>query len=666
MIGQKNALMAVVQSVAEPLKSSSEDPSTPLLHHMDGRAHGPSAPPLTLRPLLPLLLLLLLLLSPRSMMAPRSGVAIASALLLRSTSVLAFHSFAGPFSPAAGVGVQQRRWVASKGGGTDAGKRRGALSMAGPSKGRRRARPKSYALQQSSSDADEGLSASAGGTAVLDGDMADKGVMPVELTSELGSSFMQYAMSIILGRALPDARDGLKPVHRRILYAMHGLGLQPDSSYRKCARVVGEVLGKYHPHGDVAVYDALVRMSQDFVMGTPLVSGHGNFGSIDNDPPAAMRYTEAKLAPMARDGLLLDIALDTVDFVPNFDGNEEEPVVLPARVPMLLLNGATGIAVGMATNVPPHNLGELIAATARLIKDPQTSDNELFRLVPAPDFPTGGSIMGLAGARKMYTTSNGGITIRATTRIEAMGKGGQRSAIIVTEMPYMVNKAGLLEKIAAMVNDKKLEGISDLRDESDRDGIRVVIELKRDAVPQVVLNNLYQKTQLQTQFSANLLALGGGGTQPQRFTLRGALQAFIDFRFETLRRRTSFELSKVTARDHIVQGMLLALSKIDSVIEVVRGAKSSAEAREALMGDAYGLSHEQAEAILGLRLGRLTAMEEEKLKREHEDLTAEIARLGKLMQDDGATNELMISELEEIKRKHAVPRRTILKPDEGT
>ncbi len=494
------------------------------------------------------------------------------------------------------------------------------------------------------------------------------GTVPIELESELKTSFMQYAMSTILGRALPDVRDGLKPVHRRILYAMHGLNLQPDGGHRKSARVVGEVLGKYHPHGDVAVYDALVRMAQDFIMSSPLVSGHGNFGSIDNDPPAAMRYTESKLSHVARDSLLQDIALDTVDFVPNFDGNEDEPLVLPARLPMLLLNGGSGIAVGMATNIPPHNLGELVSATVALIRNPHIPDADLMKIIPAPDFPTGGRIMGLNGARKLYDTGNGGVVGRATTHIELgnnNGGKGKRSTIVVTEMTYQVNKAAFLERLAALVNEKKIDGIADLRDESDRDGIRVVIELKRDAVPRVVLNNLYQKTQLQTTFSGNMLALGGGGAHPQRFTLRGALQAFIDFRFSTLRRRTTHELRKVSDRNHIVQGMLLALGRMEDIIELVRGAATQADAKLALRSESYNFSEEQADAILGLRLGRLTSMEEGKLKRENKELESKATLLHGLMTDDTKMNSVMISELEELSDKHAVPRRSIIIPDEG-
>lgn len=395
----------------------------------------------------------------------------------------------------------------------------------------------------------------------------------IELPAEIESSFMQYAMSIILGRALPDARDGLKPVHRRILYAMSGLNLTPGTGYRKCARVVGEVLGKYHPHGDTAVYDALVRLAQDFSTNVPLVDGHGNFGSIDNDPAAAMRYTECRLTKVSNEALLDEISYDTVDFSPNFDGNEVEPSVLPARLPVLLMNGASGIAVGLATNIPPHNLGELLKACTALTEAKEegakpVSEKALFKMVPAPDFPTGATIMGTEGAHKLFKTGNGGIIQRAVTHVEQVttGKGkAKRTAIIVTELPYQVNKSALLEKIAALVNEKKIDGIADLRDESDRDGIRVVIELKRDAVAAVVQNNLFKKTQLQTSFSGNYLALMGAGNVPKRFTLRSALECFLDFRFETIRRKTAHQLAKVAARAHIVDGLLKALEHVDEV-----------------------------------------------------------------------------------------------------
>lgn len=425
-------------------------------------------------------------------------------------------------------------------------------------------------------------------------------ILNVELNDELKSSFMSYAMSTILGRALPDARDGMKPVHRRVLFAMQVLNLLPDSSYRKCARIVGEVLGKYHPHGDQSVYDALVRMAQDFVMLHPLVSGHGNFGSVDNDPPAAMRYTEAKLSSLAYDALLADIKEDTVGFVSNFDGNEEEPLVLPARLPMLLLNGASGIAVGMATNIPPHNLGELADAVIALIDDPKLSDDKLYSIIPAPDFPTGGSILGYSGARKMYETGHGSIVLRAKSHIEMITSSNgakfgtrTRNAIVITELPYMTNKASLLEKIADLVNEKKIEGIADLRDETDREGMRMVIELKRDAIPAVVQNNLFKKTALQTFFSGNMLALVEDGTQPRRISLRDALVTFITFRFNTLRRRSAHRLNKAQTRDHIVVGMIRALQNIDNIVNAITNCKDGINAKTVLMSETYGFSSEQ-------------------------------------------------------------------------
>ena len=498
----------------------------------------------------------------------------------------------------------------------------------------------------------------------------------VELPDEISQSFLQYALSIILGRALPDARDGLKPVHRRILYAMSGLGLGPSSSHRKCARVVGEVLGKYHPHGDMAVYDALVRLAQDFSTGTPLIDGHGNFGSIDNDPAAAMRYTECKLTKVSSEALLEDLHSDTVDFIPNFDGNEMEPTVLPAKLPVLLLNGCAGIAVGMATNCPPHNLGELMDACISLTESreedaPEVTDEALFRMVPGPDFPTGANIIGTDGARKLYKTGNGGVVMRAVTQVEQIvtGRGKTRSAIVVTELPYQVNKSALLEKIADLVNDKKLEGVADLRDESDRDGIRVVIELKRDAVPSIVQNNLFKKTPLQTTFSGNFLALMGGGTVPQRFTLRGALNTFLDFRFETIRRKSAFQLKKVEARAHIVEGLLRALDSADDVIELVRSAPDQAQAREALMAEdgkgGLGLTRDQADAVLRLQLGQLTRLNKGKLLEEQQTLAASQAELEKLLTVDGAVRDLMMEEFNESKKKYGIPRRTRIQPEEG-
>jgi len=496
----------------------------------------------------------------------------------------------------------------------------------------------------------------------------------IDLPDEIASSFMQYALSIILGRALPDARDGMKPVHRRILYAMNGLGLNPSSSYRKCARVVGEVLGKYHPHGDNAVYDALVRLAQDFSTNAPLIDGHGNFGSIDADPAAAMRYTECKLSKLAAETLLDDINMDTVEFLPNFDGNEYEPSVLPAKVPLLLLNGGAGIAVGMATNIPPHNLEELMTACMAMTKsrnegEEEVTDNALMRMIPGPDFPTAATIIGKSGARKLFTTGNGGIVMRAVMHLEqVMGKKSKRNAIIVTELPYQVNKAALMERIATLVNEKKLDGIADLRDESDRDGIRVVIELKRDAVAAVVQNNLFKKTPLQTTFSGNFLALFGSGTVPQRFTLREALDCFLDFRFQTIRNKCVFQLDKVENRIHIVEGLLLALDYTDEVIEIVRGAPDQASARAALMdpeNTRFCLSSAQTDAVLKLQLGQLTRLNGDKLTDERKTLAESQASLRDLLTSDKTVHDTMVEEFEAIKKKFGVPRRSKILPDEG-
>jgi DNA gyrase subunit A len=497
----------------------------------------------------------------------------------------------------------------------------------------------------------------------------------IEIQTEIEQSFLQYALSIILGRALPDARDGLKPVHRRILFAMNELKLEASSPHRKCARVVGEVLGKFHPHGDMAVYDALVRMAQDFSTNVPLIDGHGNFGSIDADPAAAMRYTECRLTKVAQESLLQDLYEDTVDFVPNFDGNEVEPTVLPAKLPILLLNGCSGIAVGMATNVPPHNLRELMAACNALLEERKDgaeplSDEELFRLVPAPDFPTGATILGTSGAKQLYSTGNGGILMRAETQTETVrvSKSQTRTAIIVTSLPYQVNKSLLLEKMADLVNDKKLDGIADLRDESDRDGIRVVVELKRDAVPAVVLNNLYKKTPLQTSFSGNFLALMGSGTKPQRFTLRSALNCFLDFRFDTIRRRSAHLLDKVESRTHIVEGLLKALACIDEVIQIIRTAKDQTAARDALMAEEnanLALSREQADAVLRLQLGQLTRLNKGKLEEERKDLKNTEKNLQRLLTVDQAVRDLMTKENQELSDKFGVDRKSKIEVDDA-
>ncbi|MEB3295552.1 MAG: DNA gyrase subunit A [Synechococcales bacterium] len=488
-------------------------------------------------------------------------------------------------------------------------------------------------------------------------------IVPTDLRNEMQRSYLEYAMSVIVGRALPDARDGLKPVHRRILYAMHELGLTHDRPFRKCARVVGEVLGKYHPHGDTAVYDALVRMAQDFSMRSPLIDGHGNFGSLDNDPPAAMRYTESRLTALTAHALLQDIEAETVDFADNFDGSQQEPTVLPSRVPQLLLNGSAGIAVGMATNIPPHNLGELIDGLVALIHNPELTDLELMEYVPGPDFPTGALVVGKAGIREAYTTGRGSITMRAVAAIETIERRGapDKDAIIVTELPYQTNKAALIEKIAELVNDKKLDGISDIRDESDRDGIRIVIELKRDAYPRVVLNNLYKQTPLQSNFGANMLALVNN--EPQLLTLREFLQTFLDFRIETIIRRTQYQLRKAEERDHLLQGLLTALANLDAIIDLIRHAPDVAMAKQQLIEN-YSLSEAQSDAILQMQLRRLTALEAEKIQREHDELQRQIADLEDILAKRDRILAIIETEVGEIKKNHATPRRTRIEQGE--
>jgi DNA gyrase subunit A len=489
-------------------------------------------------------------------------------------------------------------------------------------------------------------------------------IVPTDLRNEMSRSYLEYAMSVIVGRALPDARDGLKPVHRRILYAMHELGLMHDRPFRKCARVVGEVLGKYHPHGDTAVYDALVRMAQDFSMRHPLINGHGNFGSIDNDPPAAMRYTECRLQALTSNALLQDIESDTVDFTDNFDGSQQEPLVLPSRVPQLLLNGSSGIAVGMATNIPPHNLGELLDGVVALIRNPDITDTGLMQYIPGPDFPTGGQILGTSGIREAYTTGRGSITMRGVAAIETIEHRGRpdRDAIIVTELPYQTNKAALIEKIAELVNERKLEGIADIRDESDRDGMRIVIELRRDAYPRVVLNNLYKQTPLQANFGVNMLALVNG--EPQTIGLKQALQVFLDFRVETLTRRTRYELRKAEERDHVLQGYLIALQNLDAIIDLIRHAADAPTARQELI-ETYGLSEVQADAILQMQLRRLTALEAEKIQQEHEDLQLKIADLRDILAKRERILQIIETEAEELKAAYANPRRTTIERADG-
>ncbi|MCC3407496.1 MAG: DNA gyrase subunit A [Microcoleus sp. PH2017_10_PVI_O_A] len=494
--------------------------------------------------------------------------------------------------------------------------------------------------------------------------ISESRIIPTDLGGEMSRSYLEYAMSVIVGRALPDARDGLKPVHRRILYAMNELGLSPDRPFRKCARVVGEVLGKYHPHGDTAVYDALVRMAQDFSMRERLINGHGNFGSVDNDPPAAMRYTECRLTALTSDSMLRDIDCETVDFGDNFDGSQQEPLVLPARIPQILLNGSSGIAVGMATNIPPHNLGEIIDGLVALIHNPAITDLELMQYIPGPDFPTGGQILGKGGIRDAYTTGRGSITMRGVANIETIEHVGRpdKEAIIITELPYQTNKAALIEKIAELVNDKRLDGISDIRDESDRDGMRVVIELKRDAYPRVVLNNLYKQTPLQSNFGANMLALVNG--EPQLLTLSQFLNVFLDFRIETITRRTQFELRKAEERDHLLQGLLIALDNLDAIIHLIRAAADSAAAKQELM-DNYGLSEQQSDAILQMQLRRLTALEAQKIQQEHEELRTKIADLEDILARRERILEIAEVEAVEIQTKIATPRRSIIEHAEG-
>ncbi|BAY27862.1 DNA gyrase subunit A [Calothrix sp. NIES-2100] len=487
-------------------------------------------------------------------------------------------------------------------------------------------------------------------------------VITTALHTEMQRSYLEYAMSVIVGRALPDVRDGLKPVHRRILYAMHELGLTPDRPYRKCARVVGDVLGKYHPHGDQAVYDALVRLVQDFSSRYPLLAGHGNFGSVDNDPPAAMRYTETRLAAIGHEGMLTEIGEETVEFIGNFDNSQQEPTVLPAQLPFLLLNGCSGIAVGMATNIPPHNLGEIVDGLISLIDQPDLSDEKLFDLIPGPDFPTGGEIMGSTGIREAYTTGKGSIVLRGVATLEEIPpvRGSKRrTAIIITELPYQVNKAAWIEKVAELVNQGRLLGISDIRDESNREGMRVVIELKRDINPQEILQHLYHQTALQTNFGAILLALVDG--QPRQLSLRQLLQEFLSFREQTLSRRYSYELGKAESRLHLVEGLLLALSNVDTVIEILRQAADGSTAKISLCSR-LNFTEVQADAILAMPLRRLTSLEHQNLQQEFEQLTAQINLLRILLSDRKELLKALKKDLRSLKRKYSDPRRTKLLP----
>lgn len=483
-------------------------------------------------------------------------------------------------------------------------------------------------------------------------------IIPTALHQEMQQSYLEYAMSVIVGRALPDVRDGLKPVHRRILYAMHELGLTPDRPFRKCARVVGDVLGKYHPHGDQSVYDALVRLVQEFSTRYPLLGGHGNFGSVDNDPPAAMRYTETRLAPIGNEAMLTEIGEATVDFVGNFDNSQQEPTVLPAQLPFLLLNGSSGIAVGMATNIPPHNLNEVVDGLIALIDNSELPDEKLLKLIPGPDFPTGGVIMGTDGIREAYLTGRGSIIVRGVHNIEemAVGKGKhRRSAIIITELPYQVNKAGLIEKIAELVNAGKIIGISDLRDESDREGIRVVIELKRDANTQKILDDLHRQTALQNTFGTIMLALTD--RKPKQMTLREVLQEFLAFREETLTKRYRHELDQLESRQHIVEGWLLALSNLDDVIDILRNSPDGTTAK-LTMQDRFEMSDRQADAVLGMPLRRLTGLERTNLQKEFEELTVKVAGLQKVLNDRRELLKAMKKDLRSLKKQFGDARRT--------
>ena len=484
-------------------------------------------------------------------------------------------------------------------------------------------------------------------------------ILPIEIADEMKKSYIDYAMSVIAGRALPDVRDGLKPVHRRILYSMSELNLTPDKPYRKSARIVGDVLGKYHPHGDTAVYYAMVRMAQDFATRAPLVDGHGNFGSVDGDAPAAMRYTEAKMTKLSLE-LLRDIDKETVDFVPNFDESLKEPSVLPARFPNLLVNGSNGIAVGMATSIPPHNLGEVIDATIHLIDNEECSVEDLIQFVKGPDFPTSAIIMGKENITEAYRTGRGKVKVRARAYIEELAKGKQQ--IVVTEIPYQVNKAKLVEKIAELVKDKKVEGISDLRDESNRNGMRIVIELKRDANANIVLNKLYKHSQMEDTFSIIMLALVNG--EPKVLNLKQVLYHYIQHQKDVVTRRTKFELNKAEARAHILEGLKIALDNLDEVIKLIRGSKTGAEAKEGLM-NRFNLTDVQAQAILDMRLQRLTGLERDKIEAEYEELIKKINRLREILSNERLLMNVIKEELQIIKDNYADERRTEIRHDEG-
>jgi DNA gyrase subunit A len=477
--------------------------------------------------------------------------------------------------------------------------------------------------------------------------------VPVYIEDEMRQSYMDYAMSVIIGRALPDVRDGLKPVHRRVLYAMYEMGLTHDKRYRKSAGVVGEVLKSYHPHGDVAVYDTIVRLVQDFSMRYPLVDGQGNWGSIDGDPPAAMRYTELRMAPLAEE-MLADIGKETVDFVPNYDDSLKEPTVLPSRVPNLLVNGTSGIAVGMATNIPPHNLGEVVDALVAMVEKPEISVQELMKYIPGPDFPTGAFIHGRETIRQAYAEGRGIIQMRGKAFTETVKRTGKEQ-IIISEIPFMVNKTRLIEQIAALVQEKKIEGIADLRDESDREGMRIVIELKRDTMAEIVINQLYKHTALQDSFGVNMLAIVDG--RPKLLNLRDVLKAFLDHRKEVVTRRTAYDLRKAEERLHILEGFKIALDHLDAVIALIRSSKDPKVAKDGLMAN-FGFTELQAQAILEMRLQRLTGLEREKILQEHSETVELIAELRSILADEKEIYRIVVDELKEIKERYGDPRRT--------
>lgn len=485
--------------------------------------------------------------------------------------------------------------------------------------------------------------------------------IPVNIEEEMKRSYLDYAMSVIIGRALPDVRDGLKPVHRRILWAMNEMGLQPNRPYKKSAAVVGDVLGKYHPHGDLSVYDAMVRLVQSFSLREPLVDGQGNFGSIDGDLAAAYRYTEARLTKIATE-MMADIDKNTVDFAPNFDESRDEPKVLPTRFPNLLVNGSGGIAVGMATNIPPHNLGEIIEATVHVVENPDATSADLIKMVPGPDFPTGGFIYGRSGIRDAYETGRGTVIMRARAAIDRVGKHHDRDAIVITEIPFQVNKSRLIEQIAELVNEKRIEGISDLRDESDREGMRIVIELKRDAIAQVVMNKLYKLTAMQTSFGVINLSIVNG--QPRILSLAETLKLFVEHRREVVLRRTRFDLAKAEARAHILEGLKRALDNLDAVIALIRASKNAEEARNGLIAQ-FEFSERQAKAILEMQLQRLTGLERQKLVDEYQELLKLIAELNEILGSEAKLRRVITTELRDVQRDFANPRRTQILDEEA-